>query len=55
MLLATGVVTAATLIPVAKGQDPRQFQTYTAEMWVGRIAMLGFAVTLILDEINGLN
>jgi hypothetical protein len=53
--LATAVVTAATLIPVAKGLDPIRFTSYTTEMWVGRIAMLGFAVTLMLDEINSLN
>jgi hypothetical protein len=52
--LATAVITAATLIPVAKGFDPRQEPSYTTEMWVGRIAMLGFALTLILEEIGSL-
>lgn len=49
---ATAIITAATLVPIARGVDPRQASdsdSYTAEVWIGRLAMLGFALTLVVD------
>lgn len=51
-VLATAAITVATIVPFSKGVDYRDKKSYTVEMMVGRLAMLGFALALVVDRFS---